>query len=72
MKKYLVEACQSIIDPYTMRIHTKEGLIALDGYWTDIIEVEAPNDGEEVFDAFYRIRPDVRRVGNIHILRQIN
>lgn len=40
MKRIRVIARERIINPSTMRIHTDAGLMALNGYWENIYEVE--------------------------------
>ena len=40
MKRIRVIARERIIDPSTMRIHTDAGLMALNGYWENVYEVD--------------------------------
>lgn len=40
MKRIRVIARERIINPSTMRIHTDAGLMALNGYWENVYEVE--------------------------------
>ena len=40
MKRIRVIARERIINPSTMRIHTDAGLMALNGYWESVYEVE--------------------------------
>ena len=44
MKKYRIIARQRIIDPKTKRVHDDFGLMALNGYYEDIIEMNEPID----------------------------
>ena len=44
MKKYRIIARQRIIDPKTNRIHDDFGLMALNGYYEDTIELGEPID----------------------------
>ena len=44
MKKYRIIARQRIIDPKTKRVHDDFGLMALNGYYEDIIEINEPID----------------------------
>ena len=46
MKKYRVIARAEIIDPITGKLHTDEGLMALDGYREFIVEAENELDIE--------------------------
>lgn len=60
MKRMAVIARQRIIDPKTMKIHTDEGLRALNGYYEDVVTVEEPFDETSFILQFEEEHPELR------------
>lgn len=58
MKKYRVIARAEIIDPITGKLHTDEGLMALDGYREFIVEAENLDDTNAFNAAFDRFEEE--------------
>ena len=60
MKRIAVIARQRIIDPKTWKIHTDEGLRALNSYYEDIVIVEEPFDETTFILQFEAEHPELR------------
>lgn len=60
MKKYRIIARQRIVDPKKRRIHDDFGLMALNGYYEDIIESDEPFDESVGFLRFEQEHPECR------------
>jgi len=60
MKKYRIIARQRIIDPYTKRMHDDKGLMALNGYFEDVITVEDELDRVMFILQFEEVHPEFK------------
>ena len=60
MKKYRIIARQRIIDPKTKRVHDDFGLMALNGYYEDVVTVEEPFDETSFILQFEEEHPELR------------
>ena len=60
MKKICIIARQRIINPHTMKVHDDNGLRALNGYYEDVITVEAPFDETSFVLQFEEAHPELK------------
>ena len=60
MKKIRIIARQMIINPSTGKVHTDEGLRALNGYFEDIKEVEETYDIIPLILQYEELYPEIK------------